>query len=415
MSNTNAIRDPVHGWIKFSNAEQEIINSPFVQRLRWITQLSMADQAFPGGVHTRFIHSLGVMKLAGQYMKHLLSEFDDDRQKNHFIRLARIAGLLHDIGHGPFSHSYDTAIYSQIYGKDVNSHYPDGGHDLHRLQMVKHPSLSSVIEKAGITVNELIAVWTAKPNDGMNYIIKTVVGGPLGADRMDFVLRDSYFTGTRHLGTIAAKRIMTCSYLLKDTAASSEDKWYLVYKEKCFHDIIQALDGRKFMYHDVYFHKTSLGATILLDLMLKSCAKDLQLLEETRNLEQFMFVNEHTLIGRIMALPEEHPAKINCKKLMLRHIPKCVKDMVFNVDADPQWNEDKWKKEHPEDKELHFIRTRPITGIDPKKFDQYNIRFEKWQPKTRKPIIETCQDILNRTPHSTMNPYYIVRGYRLTV
>ena len=71
MKKSEAIRDPVHKWIKFSPEEKAVIDSPFVQRLRWISQLTSADHVFPGGTHNRFIHSLGAMHLAGKYMRNL--------------------------------------------------------------------------------------------------------------------------------------------------------------------------------------------------------------------------------------------------------------------------------------------------------------------------------------------------------
>lgn len=132
----NAIRDPVHGWIKFSDDEKKIIDSPFIQRLRRITQLSLADEVFPGGNHSRFIHSLGVMKMAGKYMKQLLNNtfirLDENtlvhsssvplfalkqHEKDFALKLARVAGLCHDIGHGAFSHAWDRSVYSHIHSR----------------------------------------------------------------------------------------------------------------------------------------------------------------------------------------------------------------------------------------------------------------------------------------------------------
>ena len=127
-----AIRDPVHKWIKFTEAERAVIDHPYVQRLRWISQLTSVSDVYPGGTNTRFAHSLGAMYLAGKYMKSLLKNFtgkdNKDQNSAKCIQIARLAALLHDIGHGPFSHAYDRAVYTQI--------YPDAekGHDEHRLK-----------------------------------------------------------------------------------------------------------------------------------------------------------------------------------------------------------------------------------------------------------------------------------------
>ena len=139
--------------------------------------------------------------------------------------------------------------------------------------------LAEPLKNAGIDPNEIIKVWEAKPEDGLYFIIKTVIGGPLGADRIDFVLRDSYFTGTQHLGTIASDRIISNSLLLynqylkpknednHDTSIWDQNCWQICYKEKSLNDIIQALDGRRFMYVKNYpIFKVNKPAGLLTDL-----------------------------------------------------------------------------------------------------------------------------------------------------
>ena len=172
--------------------EMQIIDCPLFQRLNWVSQLS-CKQIFPGGVHTRFIHSLGAMKLAGQYMSHLLEtlEYDTDEatsntqkdtKKLHktLNQLARLAGLLHDIGHGPFSHPFDRAIYSEIYG------IPDGGHDLHRLKMIKSDYFKPLIMACGITPEQLIAVW----NSQYRKIKMPLLNGRIGMTLSELLFKD---------------------------------------------------------------------------------------------------------------------------------------------------------------------------------------------------------------------------------
>ena len=419
---TNAIRDPVHGWIKFSEEEKGVIDSPFFQRLRRITQLSMADEVFPGGVHTRFIHSLGAMKVSGKYMKQLFrnmleKQVDEDGRictkiseddMKYATKLARMGGLLHDIGHGGWSHAWDRSVYSEIYGADVNSHFPDGGHDIHRLAMVKHKWLSEPLLNCGVDPEDIIKVWEAEENDGLYFIIKTIIGGPLGADRIDFIMRDSYFTGTQHLGTIAMDRIISnCSLYIGETKGETlwkTSNFYLCYKDKCVNDIIQALDGRRFMYQDVYFHKTVMASTILIEKMLANSIRDLNLIEETKNLEKFVYLNEHTLIGKIMSLPGEHESRKLCERLLMRNLPKMKFDTIYP--ASLLWEESEWKEIHPEYSHLTFVRTRPITGIDPTKFDYYHIRFLQRDGRYIK-----CSSMLKNIKFTPMKPYYIVRGF----
>ena len=98
LNYTGAIRDPIHNYIRVTNAETDLINSTFIQRLRWVSQLSGVRMVFPGAMHSRLAHVLGVAQLAGEYAEQI---YKDDDDQNYKIQLARLGGLLHDVGHGP--------------------------------------------------------------------------------------------------------------------------------------------------------------------------------------------------------------------------------------------------------------------------------------------------------------------------
>lgn len=119
MENENMVIDPIHKWIPFSDAEKKIIDSIYFQRLRGVRQLTCVHLVFPSAHHTRMEHSLGVMHLCGIYAQALYKDRDDCRKR---VQIARISGLLHDVGHGPFSHSWDTSVYSKIYPQVHKGH-----------------------------------------------------------------------------------------------------------------------------------------------------------------------------------------------------------------------------------------------------------------------------------------------------
>jgi len=397
----NAIRDPVLKWIRFTEQEKGVIDSPLVQRLRWITQLTTNDQVFPGSHHSRFIHSIGVMKLSGKYIKHLLKKGKNylpsppEKPNEYWIRLARMAGLLHDIGHGPFSHAFDRVVYKDLYGME------DGGHDMHRLMLIEHPILANPIKEAGIDPKELEKVWTATiDSPWMYFIIKLIVGGPLGADRMDFILRDSYFSGTPHLGTIALRRIMHNSRIKFHPTLQN---WRLCYGFKAIHDIVQALNGRRFMYHGVYLHKTVDASSLLVENMLAKSVTDLKLIEKVLDVDQFLFLNEANIIGQMLALPEEHEAKIECKKLLMRKLPKMKEEEL--VDGKKVFIEEEWKEKWNVTEKQKLKKTRCITGIDPFKFSQYQVFFYK---NNSEKLID-CEQALEDARFEAIKPYYIVR------
>lgn len=412
-----AIRDPIHSWIYCSKKEMELIDSPLFQRLNWISQLTLIKTLYPGGTHTRFIHSLGAMKLASDYMDNIFktieqynlktSSLPSKSYKKFLKQLARTSALLHDIGHGPYSHAYDRSVYSQIYG------IPDKGHDQHRLIMVQHELLKPHIISLGLTPEQLMAVWDPQYCEDATEIekdwygiIRACVQGPIGADRMDFTMRDSYFTGTQHAGTIASDRIIhNCGVY------EINGHLRLFYNVKCMNDIIQALDGRKWMYENVYLHKTSCSNYVLIEKMMACMTEELRLIDRTKNLEEFVWLNESTLIGDVLSkgnpkIPDRSDnmelAYECCQRILLRKYPKLVEEHKIFDDKDPVLE----LKEGQ-----HVFKTRIITGVEPDKFDAYKIGF--WIDQEDKKVFMTCNEVLQTKDYTVpQKPYSIVRVYQ---
>lgn len=311
-----AIRDPVHKWIEISREEQAIIDSPLFQRLRNISQLTATSHVFPGGVHKRFIHCIGVMHIAGKYAERLFTS------NVYLIKLARIAALLHDIGHGPFSHAYDNTVYKEIY-KDISHmklNNKNQGHDIHRIKLIKSKYLKDLILAAGITIEDIISVWIAN-DDTVFSIIHNIIQGPLGADRIDFLMRDSYFTGTEHFGSLAPERIIS-------NASIVDGK--LHYNIKVMDDIFRMLLGRFYMYKEIYYHKTSMGADMLVQQMIAHAMTSLNLVERTNDIDKFIYLNDG-ITSEIMN-SDDDIAKEYCHKYLMRELPKVVLSLNVPVE-----------------------------------------------------------------------------------
>lgn len=403
------IRDPIHECITCNEAEKALINSPLVQRLKWVAQLSMVNQVYNGGVHSRFSHSLGVMKIAGDYATHLFSPLHlQNDQKQHLIQLARVAGLLHDICHGPFSHAFDHVVYKRIYGVD------DGGHDIHRLKLVKCDLLRPYIEKCGIDPGELVEIWggdmsrTGVDNNlGQYYpIIRNIVEGPLGADRMDFTQRDAYYTGMQHLGTVPQFRIIKNSKIVE-----IEDVPRLTYSSKCIKDIIRTLDGRLNLYEEVYFHRTSMSATILVEMMMEELCDEFDLVGMTLDPNKFLTLNDHRMFSMVF---ESKNAKVKelYDMLMNRNLPILVEERQMSFDIQPRVGVGFTTSTATPDlnKDNHVVvKTRAISGISAKKFDEYGIYFYD-----KAGDIYTCQQLLDERRYTVpVKPYYIMRLYKM--
>lgn len=277
------IRDPIHGSIKIETEEEKkVLDSPFFQRLRYISQLSGAQMVYPSATHTRFAHSLGVMYLAGLYARALLKD-DEER-----ISAIRLAAMLHDIGHGPYSHQFDDAVYSQFYS-DVPE-VASGqimGHDYQRFRILEKMAEENYIKDK--THEMILEIWQDK-----DLIGAAIVQGVLGADRLDFLIRDSYFCGTQQFGMVPIDRIIKNSYVVDIDGIER-----LAYSYKLLDDLYITLVGRFFMYRNVYFHKAARSADIMIQQLLRMAYKPLNLGDWINDLDLFSKLNEFTLSGLI--------------------------------------------------------------------------------------------------------------------
>jgi uncharacterized protein len=168
------IRDPVHGYIKLEGLALELADTPQMQRLRWIKQLGLASLVYPGANHTRFEHSLGAYHLAGLLSDQLGLE-DEDRRK------VKAAALLHDVGHGPLSHATEAALAPYM-RKDHES----------IIDLLRRGELKDVLDRHGLGPSEIQSLIHG---EGM---LGQIVSGEIDADRMDYLIRDSHYTGVAY-------------------------------------------------------------------------------------------------------------------------------------------------------------------------------------------------------------------------
>jgi HD superfamily phosphohydrolase len=211
------IRDPVHGPITIDRAELGVVDSIPFQRLRNIKQLGFAEMTFPGSTHTRYLHSLGVMHLAGRVFDTVFAGADwlGSEPRRRFRQSVRLAALLHDVGHPPLSHTVERllpprseiALPGPAVADDVRATHEEMGRAL-----ILSPALAGPIEDAfadlGIS-SELVAgiLSPSSPLDESAYrvagrnlrpILCQIISSELDVDRMDYLLRDSYFTGATY-------------------------------------------------------------------------------------------------------------------------------------------------------------------------------------------------------------------------
>jgi uncharacterized protein len=230
--------DPVYGFITIPNELIfDIIEHPYFQRLRRIRQLGLSHLVYPGALHTRFHHSVGAMYLMRQaiaILKDKGNDISDDENCG-----AAIAILLHDIGHGPYSHTLEHSIVNKITHEDISALYMD------RLNEVFNGQLQTGIE---IFRNQYPKKFLHK-----------LVSSQLDMDRLDYLKRDSFFTGVSE-GIINADRIIKMLQIVDDD---------LAIEAKGIYSIEKFLIARRLMYWQVYLHKTVLAAEYMMTKVLK--------------------------------------------------------------------------------------------------------------------------------------------------
>lgn len=236
------INDPIYGFIPIHNdLIFQIIEHPYVQRLRYISQMGLSYLVYPGAHHTRFHHALGAMYLMHRAVAVLRQKrVEISNQEEEALYLAI---LLHDIGHGPFSHGLEGLIVQNTDHEELTVAI------MRRLNREFDGALDMALE-----------IFTGTyPRK----FLKQLVSGQLDMDRLDFLRRDSFYTGVAE-GSVSAQRLIAMLHVVEDR---------LVVEQKGIHSVENFLVARRLMYWQVYLHKASLCAEqILMNLISRARA-----------------------------------------------------------------------------------------------------------------------------------------------
>lgn len=260
MNKKKIINDPVYGFVSIpSGFIFDLIQHPYFQRLRYIKQVSMTHMVYPGALHTRFQHVIGAMHLMQLAIDTLRSkdvEISEEEEE-----AALVAILLHDIGHGPFSHSLEHTL----------------------IEGVSHEVISAMLmDRLNADFAGRLSLAITIFNDKYHrHFLHQLVSGQLDTDRMDYLNRDSFFTGVSE-GVISFDRIIKMLTVVNDE---------LVVEAKGIYSVEKFLIARRLMYWQVYLHKTVIAAEQMLIKALKR-AKELsnqgELLFATPALQHFL-------------------------------------------------------------------------------------------------------------------------------
>jgi len=244
MSEARSVRDPIHGFIRLTGEEADIVATPVFQRLRGVRQLAFANLVYPGALHTRFEHTLGVFHVTS--LMAAVCGLDPEQ-----ARIVRLSALLHDLGHGPFSHVSEGALEifadREKLAARFNQKKSEKIHELVTQDLLRtNTHLIDTLGKRTLSqVESLLAQGYDEP------LFRSIVSGPLDADKQDYLLRDSYFCGVKY-GVFDLQQLHRELEVVEDPA---DGRKLLMVSADGVHALEQFVLAKYYLTAQVYSHR----------------------------------------------------------------------------------------------------------------------------------------------------------------
>jgi hypothetical protein len=381
MKFVGEIADPIHKFIRFTDLEKKIIDSVVFQRLRRIKQLAGAHLVYPAAQHSRFEHSLGTMHVAGLAGEHLFSIGAIEKES---IQELRVASLLHDIGHGPFSHLFEEAL--KVTGNK--------NHETIGAEIICKTELGDILSGFGYSPKTISEISFG--NSKVKFK-NEIISGSLSADLMDYLPRDGFFTGVEY-GKVDYNRIIT-SFRVTDNESLALDI-------SSFYSFESMMISRFEMFRAVYFHKTVRSAEVMLlhSILLSSEALNLSKL----SLNDYLKLTDDSILWKISSSENNKIAKEMISNYLERKLLKCVYERFIRK----RDNYTKLNRDKIEELRLKIAR---LANIDERKIflDTYGISLVPLAPnkKEMKSILLVSEDEFFKQPVSNLPLVNSITGY----
>ena len=381
MKYVGEIADPIHKYIRFTELEKKIIDSKVFQRLRRIKQLAGAHLVYPAAQHSRFEHSLGTMHLAGLAGEHLFSIGVLDKES---IQELRIAALLHDIGHGPFSHLFEEALKATS----------NKNHESIGAEIICKTELSDILSGFGYSPSVISEISFG--NSKVKFK-NEIISGSLSSDLMDYLPRDGFFTGVEY-GKVDHNRIIN-SFRVTNNGSLALDI-------SSFYSFESMIISRYEMFRAVYFHKTVRSAEVMLlhSLLLSSEILNLSKI----SLTDYLKLTDDSILLKISSSPNNEMAKEMVSNYLERKLLKCVYERFIRK----RDNFTKLNRNKIEELRLKIAR---LSNIDEKKIflDTYGISLVPLAPNKQemKSILLVSEDEFFKQPVSNLPLVNSITGY----
>ena len=323
------IRDPIHGLIELSRKELALINTRAFQRLRRIRQLAMAFLVYPGALHTRFDHSIGVMHIAGRICNRLKQCREISAKE---CRRVRLAALLHDIGHGPFSHVSEQLLEKHTTDKAKKASDQNKIHEQLTVDILNNDSeIRKVLNR-----DELDYVVEMIEGKQSRDFRRDIISSDFDADEMDYLLRDSYFAGVKY-GTYDLEKIIESCRVHRKANES-----YFVISDDGIHALEQLLLAKHHMAQQVYGHRVrSISDAMIvrgIELAIREGNHELERLYQydgtQRFIQNYIEYHDERVIDILKRCDQENACNI-FQRLYARKLFKKIGELSLNNVKNP--------------------------------------------------------------------------------
>jgi HD superfamily phosphohydrolase len=296
------IKDPVHGYVYITENEKAIIDSYPMQRLRRLRQLAGSEYVYPGANHTRFEHCVGVMYLAGKVVENPnVSSIVSDEEAD----MVRISGLLHDVGHGPFSH-----VFEQLLIRDL-----DKTHEDITSWIIEKSELGDKIASMGYMSAEVAKLAVGKLHKQGRAFLDQVISSAVDVDKQDFIVRDTFHTGAEYgfidvFRLIHALDVLDANLAVELGALSALESF-----------IIARIESFK----SIYFHRVGRAAQIMLATAMEKANEELGL-TKFKMPEEYLAMDDYTVWTALKNCEKSRPIIDNLER---RRMLKCAYERTF--------------------------------------------------------------------------------------
>jgi HD superfamily phosphohydrolase len=288
------VKDPIHGYIHVSDLERQLMDTLPLQRLRRVKQLVFADYVYPGANHTRFEHSLGVMHLAGVLGRSLPVGMAEEE-----VEMVRLAGLFHDLGHGPFSHTFE-----QVLVKRLNKTHEDL-----TPWIVKGTELKDILSRNGLDVDAVAELAVGKAAS-VHPFVNQMISSAVDVDKMDFLMRDTYHTGAQY-GNIDVYRLIYTMEVFDGN---------LVVNSSALPALEAFLIARVESFRAIYYHKAARAAQIMLVKAMEAAEDEIGLCA-FKTPQEYIEADDYTAWSELKRCPKSRGI---IQDLERRRLLKCA-------------------------------------------------------------------------------------------